>query len=327
MKKFVFTSGDINGIGPEITIRTLNEINSPGKYKLIYTIPSNIFESTIKIIKPKFKFEVVNKITNENCGNRLVTVLNLGRSVQNYGKPTKTSGKISYKSLKQSFQLVRNGFADAMITAPISKIAMKKAGYNFPGHTELLAEWSESKNFVMMFVGRKMNSALITIHEPISKVPKLLSKKKIQSKIEIVLRTLERDFGIVDPQIALLGLNPHAGEEGRFGKEELIKIRPAIEMFGNNVYGPFVPDAFFGMKLYNNFDIVIGMYHDQVLIPFKMMSFDSGVNYTAGLPIVRTSPDHGTAYDIAGKGLADPKSLIEAFKVAKKIVTNRAKVK
>ena len=211
-----------------------------------------------------------------------------------------------------------------MVTAPISKASFELAGINFPGHTELLAERGNAKNYAMTFISNKMNCALVTIHDPINKISKNLKKGKIKSVINTVKQSLINDFKVANPKIAVLGLNPHAGENGRIGDEEIKIIIPALNELGDkNIEGPFVPDAFFANKLYKKFNIVVGMYHDQVLIPFKMMNFNSGVNYTAGLNFIRTSPDHGTAFDIAGKNIADPSSILEAFKVAEKIIKNR----
>ena len=191
----------------------------------------------------------------------------------------------------------------------------------------MYAEWSNVSNFVMMFLSKKMNAALATIHEPIINVPKLINLKNLKNKLNVIINSLVTDLGIKNPKIAVLGLNPHAGEEGLIGKEEQSILRPLLNLneFSNYLSGPFSPDAFFANRLYKNYDLVLGMYHDQVLIPFKLINFGSGVNYTAGLPIVRTSPDHGTAFDIAGKSLANESSFLEAYKYAKKIVNNREK--
>jgi 4-hydroxythreonine-4-phosphate dehydrogenase len=218
--------------------------------------------------------------------------------------------------------------ADAMITAPVSKTAFKMAGVTSPGQTELLAHLSRSKKFMMVFLSGKFICGLVTIHEQIKNVSKLISKSSVRNSIMILHNTLKSDLGIKRPKIAVLGLNPHAGEGGRIGSEEIDHISPAVKSFKEfNVEGPFVPDAFFANQMFNIYDAVIGMYHDQVLIPFKMMNFNSGVNFTAGLPVIRTSPDHGTAFDIAGKGIADPGSMLEAVYLSEKIIMNRRRIK
>lgn len=321
MRKFVFTCGDINGIGPEIVVKTLNKI-CPQKNTLSYFVcPSNVFYETIRNIKPEFKYEVVKR-PNKNSDAR-VQVIDIGNAKLAPGLPTAASGKVSFRSIEYAFELTANNLTDALITAPISKTAFNLAGINFPGHTELLAGWSGTKDFVMMFLSKKFNAALLTIHQPVKKVPQFLNKENLKNTLSIVYSTLIKDLEISEPSIAVLGLNPHAGESGLIGTEEEKIIKPVIKKFNKKIEGPFSPDAFFASKKYKEYDLVFGMYHDQVLIPFKMINFSSGVNFTAGLNIVRTSPDHGVAYDIAWKNKADPSSIITAFKYAKLISFNR----
>lgn len=324
MIKLAFTCGDINGIGPEIVIKTINTITSLSEKKIIVFIPKKVFENTIEIIKPEFEFEITNKeIINEN---KKVIIIDIGNYKQSAGKPTAQSGKAAFKSITEAFNFAKNGKIDGIITAPISKLSFNLAKINFPGHTELLAELTRTKNYMMMFLSDKMICGLVTIHLPLKKVSKFITQKKLRQSIEILYNTLKNDLGKENPKIAVLGLNPHAGEEGLIGIEEKEIIKPVIKSYSKkNVDGPFVPDAFFGLHKYENYDAVLGMYHDQVLIPFKMMNFNLGVNYTAGLPIVRTSPDHGTAFDIAGYGVANPSSMIEAVKWAELIIRKRMK--
>ncbi len=324
MSKFIFTCGDINGIGPEIVLKTLNRISVNSRDKFIFICPQNVFKSTANIIKPKFSFEITNNIWTKGSN---VTVLDIGPYRQDLGKVSPESGKAAFLSINLSFELTDKNFADAIITAPISKSAVQMAGYNFPGHTEMYAKWCGTTDYIMMFLSKEMNAALATIHEPIRRVSQLLSVQQLSKKFEVIFNSLERDLKIKNPRIAVLGLNPHAGENGLIGIEEKEIIAPAIKKSKLSKYlsGPFSPDAFFGNRLYKKYDLVLGMYHDQVLIPFKLINFGSGVNYTAGLPIVRTSPDHGTAFDIAGKGTANESSLISAFLYARKIVRNRKK--
>ena len=202
------------------------------------------------------------------------------------------------------------------------------AGINFSGQTEMFARWSNTKNYAMTFLSKKMCAALFTIHHPLKDISKLLTFKRLSTLVDVIINTLKFDLEILEPKIAVLGLNPHAGENGIIGREEIDIIRPVIKKYTKSVEiaGPFSSDAFFGSKAYKNYDMIIGMYHDQVLIPFKILNFGGGVNYTAGLPIVRTSPDHGVAYDIAGKFIADESSILQAFKYAKRIVNNRKKI-
>lgn len=325
---FIFTSGDTNGIGPEISIRVLNKLYSLNKYNLVISIPINVFEFYSKKIKIEFPFKIVKRKELINGDSDSVKILDIGNVKIDLGKPTRFSGRASYKSLISAHDLIDRNIASAMITAPISKFAWQKAGIQFPGHTELLAHLTGTKKYSMMFLSQKFKCALATIHEPISKIPRLITKNKLLDLIKLVERVCTKDLKIDSPKIAVLGLNPHSGENGRIGSEEIHKISPAINEAvkgGICVEGPFVPDAFFANKLYLNFDVVIGMYHDQLLIPFKMMNFNKGVNFTAGLPIIRTSPDHGTAYDIAGMLKADITSMEESFKWARRIVNNRKK--
>jgi 4-hydroxythreonine-4-phosphate dehydrogenase len=327
MKTLAFTCGDINGIGPEISIAAISKIFKPSQRKIILFCPSNVFENTAKIIGVQFDYKIFEGYNSSKATSKFVTVVDIGKFRQKIGEPTKESGKAAYLSLLNAFKFVNSGNADAIITAPISKTAFKSANINYPGQTELLAEWSNSKKFMMMFLSDQFLCGLTTIHEPINKISKLITAKLVKSSIKVLHQTLTEDLGIKNPKIAVLGLNPHAGENGRIGREEIESIIPAIKSFNNNfIEGPFVPDAFFANQLFKVYDAVLGMYHDQVLIPFKMMNFNSGVNFTAGLPIIRTSPDHGTAYDIAGKGIADPGSMLEAVKWAEKIIANRRKL-
>ena len=212
-----------------------------------------------------------------------------------------------------------------MVTAPISKKAFNLAKINFPGHTELLAKSENNNNYMMLFLSDNVRAGLLTIHSPISKVSRLISKERIIKSIELLNFTAKRDLGIDNPKIAVLGLNPHAGENGLIGNEEERILKPAIKSLQNklNVSGPFVSDAFWGNKTYKKFDMILGMYHDQVLIPFKLLNFNSGVNFTAGLNLIRTSPDHGTAYDIAGMNKANESSMLQSYKYAIKIFHNR----
>jgi len=327
MRNFVFTCGDVNGIGPEIDLKAINLIFNPIKYKLIVPIPLNVLDYYKSKINFKFPYEIINSFKKENQNNGLVSFINIGKGRLHFGTPTKSSGNTSIRSINIAYSLLNNGLADAIITAPISKISWKLNGLKYPGHTEYLADLTGSNNYAMMFLSNKFKCALATIHKPIGEVSRLITESRLLKLFELINKTLAHDFNFKNPKIAVLGLNPHAGENGQIGKEEFKVISPVIKKSvtekGIFVEGPFVPDAFFGKKLFSNYAAVIGMYHDQLLIPFKMLNFNKGVNFTAGLPIVRTSPDHGTAYDIAGKNIADPTSIIEAFKWADKIVKNR----
>lgn len=323
--KLVLTSGDINGIGPEISIKALNRlITSDGNTKYILTTPANAFQEAAALTKPSFSSEVIERREDITDDPSVVTIFNIGSARRTPGLPTKESGRASALSIQEAFELVDKGYADGMVTAPISKHAMYLGGFDYPGHTEMLAQWSGTVNFLMMFLSDAMKAALTTIHIPISQVPLYVKEASLTAKLRVLIDSLKDDFGIKKPKISVLGLNPHAGEDGVIGDEEIRTIAPALKQFSACVEGPFVPDAFFARKAYLEYDAVLGMYHDQVLIPFKMLDEGKGVNYTAGLPFVRTSPDHGTAYDIAGTGKASAESMIAAIHAAKTIINNRA---
>lgn len=322
MNTFVFTCGDPNGIGPEIVIKTIEKVLNK-KDRFVIVSPKNLFDSfpSFKKIKSSLQFVKDEKqVINAKSAN--VQIFEFSGGKLSPGKPTKTSGKISFQSLQTAVKLVQKINSAALITAPISKEAWGLNKNSYEGHTDFLGEYFNCKTPLMLFYSPNMIAGLVTIHKPIKSVSSLLNRRNISAIIQAVQTTLTRDFKIDNPNIAVLGLNPHAGENGRIGKEELDVIKPVIEKY-KNVFGPFVPDAFFGRKLFKKFDAVIGMYHDQVLIPFKLLNFDRGVNFTANLPVVRTSPDHGTAFDIAYKNIADPMSMIESYKLAKRVLKNR----
>jgi len=328
MKKFVFTCGDVNGIGPEIVLKTLNKISSKNKRdQFILVIPNNIFQITSKLVKPKFKFDKISTTGALESKSSQVIILTTDSVKQTYGKSTTNSGRAAYNALKMSFNVLQSQLANAVVTAPVSKTALHLAGVRYPGQTEMFADWCGVKNFVMTFLSDKLRVGLYSIHIPLKEVSKSLILKRLQDKINIVFSMLKNDLGIINPRIAILGLNPHAGENGIIGTEEKVTIRPAVNnKFSQGIIeGPFSSDAFFAHKRYKEFDLVFGLYHDQVLIPFKFINSGKGVNYSAGLPIIRTSPDHGVAYDIAGKGIADESSMVKAFDYAKRILKNRKK--
>jgi 4-hydroxythreonine-4-phosphate dehydrogenase len=329
MSRIVFTCGDINGIGPEIAIKTLNKLTSQKtRYQFILIIPENVFEKTSKLVKPTFNYVQTDEIRTEHLPTSNVFVLTLNSYNNQPGKPTKASGEASYLALKKSFGIIKDDLGDAVVTAPVSKTALKMAGSKYPGQTEMFADWSGAKTFVMTFLSKSLLVGLYSIHIPLKEVSKTIKTKEFTDKLRVLISMLRDDLGISKPRIAVLGLNPHSGEGGIIGVEEKNLITPAIQKLksGSSIQGPFSADAFFANRKFKKFDLVFGFYHDQVLIPFKYINAGRGVNYTAGLPIIRTSPDHGVAYDIAGKGIADASSMLEAFKYAKLIVKNRNKV-
>jgi 4-hydroxythreonine-4-phosphate dehydrogenase len=235
-------------------------------------------------------------------------------------------GRFAGAAIELAAGLCLNGDLDGMVTAPVSKTAMHTAGYRFPGQTEMLASLSGGSTPLMILAAGRFRVSLATIHVPVRNVSRMITQDRLKKVLEIFLSSLRRDFAISRPSVAVLGLNPHAGEEGHIGTEEQEVIRPALaagRRKGWDVHGPFAADGFFGTHRYEDFDGIVAMYHDQGLIPLKMKGFECGVNITAGLPLVRTSPDHGTAFDIAGQGIADAGSMIEAIRLAVTIVENR----
>jgi len=325
MNRFVITCGEINGIGPEIVVKSLNRATLRRKKSKYYFIcPKNIFQKTIEQVKPGFDFKIISPNEADESSSK-VSIIKLPNCREKTGYPTKSSGLASYKALQTSFSFLKSNIADAVITAPVSKTALNMSGIKFPGQTEMFAKWSGSKEYVMTFLSNQLNVALQTIHIPLKNVHKFLNEKELEATFNVLIRTLKRDLAVKSPRIALLGLNPHAGENGLIGTEEEKIIKPVIKKYSKKIVidGPFPADAFFAKNLFTNYNFVLGMYHDQVLIPFKYLSSGFGVNYTAGLPIVRTSPDHGVAYDIAGKNIADEKSMLQAVRYAETIVNNR----
>lgn len=320
MKTLAFSCGDINGIGPEIIIKFLS---NPGfTDRVIIPIPVSVFEKALSLTGNPLQYNVIS--TNAEISGK-INIIDI--PVDNFtpGKPTVQSGEICYDSICRCYDLVKNNIASAIVTAPISKTSLGLAGIDFPGHTEMFQQWAGTKYPLMTFLSDSLKCALVTIHEPVNEVSKLITGDRLSFIFENFISMFINDLGIKEPRIAVLGLNPHAGEDGRIGVEEVNVIKPVIEQFKNVLSGPFVPDAFFGNKTYCKFDGFVAMYHDQGLIPFKMANFNEGVNYTAGLPFVRTSPDHGTAFDIAWQNKADYSSFTEAVKWALLILENRSR--
>jgi len=320
------TIGDFNGVGPEIALKSVLHPSIKKCCRPILIGPIDIFKHTAYKCKLKIK---LLKATESTILKSTFPVLDVGDGIGadiQFGVPTKSSGRSAGVALERAIELCNQNKIAAMVTAPISKEAFHFAGYNFPGQTEMIALLNHSQKVTMMLLSQTMRIGLVTIHTGIRNVAPQISIEKIVEKVTIINDSLRTDFRINTPKIAVLALNPHAGEKGIIGTEETDIITPAISecsAIGINVDGPFSADAFFGTHQYKSFDCIVAMYHDQGLIPLKMMSFGKGVNFSAGLKIIRTSPDHGTAYDIAGKNKANPSSMIEAIKVAVQISKNR----
>lgn len=321
------TIGDINGVGPEVIIKTLSnrkilDMCTPVVYgsSKVISYHKNIakvddFYSTSATNAEHLS---KNKVNIVNCWDEVVNI--------NLGEATEEGGKYAYISLDRAVRDLKEGWIDALVTAPINKKVMQQAGFPHPGHTEYLAEQFNSKDALMMMVSNEMKIALASTHVPVAKIGEHITKENITRKLKLFNKTLRVDFGIDKPVIAVLGLNPHAGDGGVIGDEETEIIIPVLEDAKNNgvlLMGPLSADGFFGSGEYRKYDGIFAMYHDQGLIPFKALSFGQGVNFTAGLSAVRTSPDHGTAYEIAGKNMADPSSFRQAMFHAIDIARNR----
>ncbi len=305
--RIVITMGDPSGIGPEVTLKALASPGIRGLADFVLVGNSFVVEKLMRDMKLKFT-------------GRLVNIDNVSRKTFAYGKSRPEFGKAAMQYIDRALDIIAAGGADALVTAPINKSSINAARFkNFEGHTEYLAKKTGAKRVAMMFVAERLKITLVTRHIALKDVPARLTEAKIVSVIELTGRYLKKFFRIRNPRIGVAGLNPHAGEGGIFGREESRIIIPAIKKSARHfskVTGPISPDVIFNAAVDGKFDAVIAMYHDQALIPFKILYFNTGVNITLGLPFVRTSPDHGTAFDIAGKGIADPSSMVEAIKLA-----------
>jgi 4-hydroxythreonine-4-phosphate dehydrogenase len=325
--KIGITIGDINGIGPEVIIKTLADERVLNRcIPVIYGSSKSI--SYHKNIVKINDFSFSSQRDAERLNNHKVNVINCWSDQVNItlGEPTVDGGKYAYIALDRAMGDLKKGAIDALVTAPVNKEAMRMADFPYPGHTEYLAKQMDTKNYMMMMVSDTMKVALVTAHLPLKDVAAQITRENLEIKLKILIKSLKVDFGIEKPTIAVLGLNPHASDNGLIGKEEEELIRPIIisaKKSGDIVMGPYPADGFFGAGIYKKVDAVLAMYHDQGLIPFKALTFSKGVNYSAGLPLIRTSPDHGTAYNIAGKNEADPGSFRSALFQAIDIHRNR----
>ncbi len=316
------TAGDPAGIGPEII---LSALSNPALYELCRPLvigDMGVISTAKKIAGSKIDLKRVSNHSQGIYNHGVIDLLCVSELDFNetfWANPTIQTGKAMVEYVIKATDMALKGELSGIVTCPINKKIMQMAGFNYNGHTELIAERTGAKDFIMMMAGDRLKISLVTIHMPLKKVSDAISIENVFKTIKITGEALIRRFGVESPKIAVAGLNPHAGESGIFGNEENDIIMPAIEKSakeGFNVSGPFPPDTLFYTVLNGTYDAVVCMYHDQGLIPFKMVHFADGVNTTLGIPIVRTSVDHGTAYDIAGKGNAHPGSLIAAIKMA-----------
>ena len=325
MLKIGITIGDMNGVGPEIILKTFAD-----KRMLEFCTPI-IYSSTrtLEFVKKHFKYNIeFNGIkSSAQAEDNRVNVVNCWSEVPqiNFGTKDKNIGKHAIISLKAATSDLKQGHVDVIVTAPINKDSIQSDDFNFPGHTDYLDNQIEGSALMLMVSGN-LRIGLLTDHIPVSKISESITKELVENKINTIHKTLVEDFNISKPKIAILGINPHSGDDGVIGSEEKTVLTPTVErMRENNIlaFGPYSADSFFGSGEHEPFDAVIAAYHDQGLIPFKTLSFGQGVNFTAGLEKIRTSPDHGTAYSIAGKGIADETSFKEAVFLAILTYRNR----
>ena len=323
------THGDLNGVGYEVILKSLNnkeitELLIP----VIYGSAKIAVYFQRRLALEEFTFNSATSAAQINKKRiNIVNITNQEIKIES-GKSSQQSGELAVMALEQAVQDIKKGLLEVVVTAPINKDNTQQAQFNFPGHTEFFANHFgiKSEDCLMFMIHDKLRIGLVTNHLPVNKIAAALNKDLIIRKIRTMNQSLQRDFRVVKPKIAVLALNPHAGDNGFLGDEEKNIIEPAISHCydkGVMVYGPFAADGFFGAGKQYCFDGILSMYHDQGLAPFKTLSDSAGVNFTAGLPIVRTSPAHGTAYDIAGKGEAAPTSMMEAMFLACDIYRNR----
>ncbi len=317
--------GDLNGIGPEIIIKAYEDNRSLELSTPVIFASGKTMQFFKNYFKSKINFFSID--SPEKVVHGKVNVVNVWKeSVKiDFGKESKKIGEYAIRSLEAATNALKKGSIDVLVTAPINKHNIQSEKFNFPGHTDYLAKALNGKSLMFMVAG-DLRVGLLTDHVPLKDAAKHITEKLVREKITTVTNSLKQDFGISKPRVAVLAINPHAGDNGVIGKEDDLVLRPALEKIRNEgslVYGPYSADSFFGSNNYKSFDAVIASYHDQGLIPFKTIAFGGGVNYTAGLNKVRTSPDHGTAYEIAGKGIADENSFVQAIYAAIKIFKKR----
>ncbi|CAN5557452.1 4-hydroxythreonine-4-phosphate dehydrogenase PdxA [soil metagenome] len=322
------TLGDINGIGPEVVIKALSDP------RILNVITPVVYGSSrvLSFYRKLMALDELNYSTVKSKGQFLPRAINVVNCWEEEiritpGQPSKDGGHAALLSLKKVVEEVKEGLIDGFVTAPIDKNTIHGEEFPYRGHTEYLTQTFEATESLMLLVGESLKVGIVTEHVPLKEVSKHITQERVELKIRLMELSLKKDFQIGKPKIAVLGLNPHAGDEGLIGDEEIQVIRPVIEDLkakGKLIFGPFPADGFFGSGQYKKYDGILAMYHDQGLVPFKYIDFENGVNFTAGLPTVRTSPDHGTAYSIAGKNQADESSFRQAIFLATDIIRNRA---
>ena len=321
--------GDLNGIGCEVALKCFTDSRMLDFCTPIFFASNKTISEQLNVLGLKLRFHGVSDAQKALDGK--INVVNVWKEPfpLQFGKPTVEGGKFALKSLRASVDALKKGAIDVLVTAPINKNTVQTDDFSFPGHTDYLAHELEGESLMFMITDT-IRIGLLTDHIAVKDVAGAITKKLIREKVATVMRSLHVDFGIRRPKIALLGINPHSGDNGTIGNEDEVIMKPMIHTLfneGHLVYGPYSADSFFGSQAHLPFDAILAAYHDQGLIPFKTLSFGQGVNYTAGLSKVRTSPDHGTAYEIAGKNQADESSFKEALFAAIRIYKNRSEFK
>jgi 4-hydroxythreonine-4-phosphate dehydrogenase len=322
LPKIGITMGDPTGIGPEIIVKALSMEEPFQACRPIVFGDREVLSRAIQMQHLSATLEIIEEIPEDGYLPRKIFFLPMSHlevTSLRFGQPDRACGEAMVKYIEEAVKWVRTGRLDAITTCPINKQAMNAAGYSFPGHTELLAHLVQTSSVAMMFLGSRWKIVLVTTHLPLKNVSKWITSDRVLSILRLTEEGMKKYFGFPHPKVAVLGLNPHCGEDGLLGDEEKKEILPAIKeakSVGMDVEGPFPADSFFNLSGRYDFDVVVSMYHDQGLIPIKMFDFKEAVNFTLGLPFIRTSVDHGTAYDIAGKGMADPSNLIKAILTA-----------
>ncbi|MCX8038791.1 MAG: 4-hydroxythreonine-4-phosphate dehydrogenase PdxA [Candidatus Sumerlaeia bacterium] len=328
--RIAISLGDPSGIGPEIALKAvargeINEICTP----VLVGSPA-VCEAVLATLHLPLRLQVVSEVRElvgkPEVAHVLCPAASKDASAGPVGKVSAESGQLAFEAIDEAVRRIQQGEFDALCTAPISKAALNLAGHAYPGHTELLAEKAGAPRVAMLMVGGGVRVVPATIHCPLSSVPSRLTQEDLVELLELIHRAMETDFAIAQARVAVCGVNPHAGEDGLLGSEERAIIAPAIaeaQRRGIRAEGPVPADVVYHQMRQGRWDCVLAMYHDQAMIPVKTLAFDRGVNVTLGLPFVRTSPDHGTAFDIAGRGTARPYSMIAALQLAAELTQNR----
>lgn len=326
------TLGDPAGIGPEVTLKALHRLKGKLSFQPVLVGRASFFSALSRRLKLKLSFADVATPGDFSESHAKIPCFFDGTFPQKMplGRSRPRLTVLAVRSIELAAGLAMAGVLDAIVTAPINKAGLKEAGFDMPGHTEVLARLSGTRKFEMMLVGGNLRVVPVTRHVPLKAVPALLSQRRIEDAISLTAQELQRSFGIKNPRLVICGLNPHAGESGILGREEIRIIGPAVraarrKKIHARLFGPLSPDSLFHDAYHGRYDAEICMYHDQGLIPLKMISRGNGVNVTLGLPFVRTSPDHGTGYDIAKSFRADPSSMMEAIRLALRLSQNRKK--